>query len=187
MVALTTIIIIANILSVFLAARGSRWTWIFGVITGLILCYNFFTGNLYLSFAFQVYSTIAAVVGAFSWKKKAEENRKTITWGNPVWPLLVVVALTLSVYYFDAHVLHSSLPWFDCLIPALQAVATFLMVRKDINAWILYLICDCIYIPLGILSGDYKWLFISACFLVTATYGFVVYMKAWRVIKKDKI
>lgn len=179
MAILTTLIIIANILTVFLAARGSRWTWIFGVITGLILCFNFFTGKLYLSFAFQVYSTIAAIVGVFSWKKKAEDNRRTITWGNPVWPLLVVIALTISVYFFDANVLHSNLPFIDCLIPALQAVATFLMVRKDINAWILYLICDCVYIPLGIISADYKWLFISVCFLATATYGTVNFIKAW--------
>ncbi len=177
---LTTLIIITQIFTVFLAAKGSRWTWIFAVITGLILCFNFFTGKLYLSFAFQVYSTVAAFVGIFSWKKKVEENRRSITWGNPAWPLLAVIVLTASVYYFDANVLKSNLPFIDCLIPSLQAVATFLMVRKDINAWILYLICDCVYIPLGIISGDYKWLFISACFFATAIYGTVCFIKAWR-------
>lgn len=181
----TILIIIANILTVFLAARGSRWTWIFGVVTGIILCYNFFTGSLYLSFAFQAYSTVAAIVGVFSWKKKSEDNKRTICWGNPVWPLLVVVALTFSVYFFDANVLHSHLPLIDCLIPSLQAVATFLMVRKDVNAWVLYLICDCIYIPLGIISHDYKWLFISACFLITATYGMVSFVKAWKQSKTN--
>lgn len=181
----TILIIIANILTVFLAARGSRWTWIFGVVTGIILCFNFFTGSLYLSFAFQAYSTVAAIVGVFSWKKKSEDNKRTICWGNPAWPLLAVVALTFSVYFFDANVLHSHLPLIDCLIPSLQAVATFLMVRKDVNAWVLYLICDCIYIPLGIISHDYKWLFISACFLITATYGMVSFVKAWKQSKTN--
>lgn len=171
---------VANIIMVFLAARGSRWTWIFGVVTGLILCYNFFTGKLYLSFAFQVYSTLAAVVGIFSWKKRVEDNKRSITWGNPIYPLIIVVALTASVYFFDAKVLQSNLPLIDCLIPALQAVATYLMVRKDINAWILYLICDAVYIPLGIMSHDFKWLCISACFLATAIYGTISFIKAWK-------
>ena len=177
---LTILIIVAQIATVYLAARGNRWTWIFGIVTGLILCYNFFTGKLYMSFAFQVYNTLAAVGGVLIWKKKEEDNRHTICWNNPVWPLLVVAGLTAAVYYFDKGVLHSNLPLIDCAITSLQAVATFLMVRKDINAWILYLICDAVYIPLGIISGDMKWLFISACFLATAIYGTITFIKAWK-------
>ena len=136
-----------------------------------------------MSFAFQVYSILASIGGVFIWKKKSEDNRRTISWGNPLWPLLAVVGIAAATYLFDARVLHSNLPILDCAIFALQAVATYLMVRKDINAWICYLICDAIYIPLGIMGGSYKWLFISACFLITATYGFITFIKAWRNAK----
>ena len=172
---LTILITIAQITTVYLAARGNRWTWIFSIATGLILSYNFFTDKHFMSFAFQVYSILASIGGVFIWKKKSEDNRRTISWGNPLWPLLAVVGIAAATYLFDARVLHSNL--------ALQAVATYLMVRKDINAWICYLICDAIYIPLGIMGGSYKWLFISACFLITATYGFITFIKAWRNTK----
>ena len=181
---LTILITIAQIATVYLAARGNRWTWVFSIVTGLILCYNFFTDQHYMSFAFQVYSLLAAIGGVFIWKKKEEDNRRSIRWGNPLWPLLAVAAIAAATYLLDTRVLHSNLPALDCAIFALQAVATFLMVRKDINAWICYLICDAIYIPLGIMGGSYKWLFISACFLATATYGFIVFVKAWRNSKK---
>ena len=98
--------------------------------------------------------------------------------------LITALAIAAVTFLFDAKVLHSNLPMLDCAIFSLQAVATFLMVRKDINAWICYLICDAIYIPLGIMGGSYKWLFISACFLITATYGFIVFIKAWRATRK---
>lgn len=181
---LTILITIAQIATVYLAARGNRWTWVFSIVTGLILCYNFFTDQHYMSFAFQVYSLLASIGGVFIWKKKEEDNRRSIRWGNPLWPLLAVAAIAAATYLLDTRVLHSNLPALDCAIFALQAVATFLMVRKDINAWICYLICDAIYIPLGIMGGSYKWLFISACFLATATYGFIVFVKAWRNSKK---
>lgn len=187
---LTVLLMVAQVATVYLAARGNRWTWVLSIVTGLILCYNFFTETLYMSFAFQVYSIIAAVGGVFIWKKKEADNRRSITWGNPLWPLLAVLALTAAVYFFDDRVLHSNLPLTDCLITSLQAVATFLMVRKDINAWMCYLVCDCIYIPLGIISvgngGSYKWFFISACFLATAIYGTVVFVKAWNAGRKNK-
>ena len=182
---LTILITIAQIATVYLAARGNRWTWVFSIVTGLILCYNFFTDQHYMSVAFQVYSLLASIGGVFIWKKKEEDNRRTIRWGNPLWPLLVVVAIASATYLLDTRVLHSNLPALDCAIFALQAVATYLMVRKDINAWICYLICDAIYIPLGIMGGSYKWLFISACFLATATYGFIVFVKAWRNTRKN--
>ena len=167
------------------------------IITGLCLCYNFFTETLYLSFAFQVYSLLASIGGVLLWNKKESDNRRSICWGNPVWPLLSVVALTAVVYAvvylalhrFGVSLLDSQHPIIDCLIPSLQAVATFLMVRKDINAWICYLICDAIYIPLGIISvvngGGYRWFFISACFLATAIYGTIIFIKAWRKGKEE--
>ena len=34
------------------------------------------------------------------------------------------------------------------------------------------------------MGGSYKWLFISACFHITATYGFIVFIKAWRATRK---
>lgn len=181
---LTILITIAQIATVYLAARGNRWTWIFSIVTGLILCYNFFTDKHFMSFAFQVYSLLASIGGVFIWKKKEEDNRRTICWGNPLWPLLVVVGIAAATLFIDTRLLHSNLPVLDCAIFALQAVATFLMVRKDINAWLCYLICDAIYIPLGIMGGSYKWLVISACFLITATYGFITFVKAWKASKK---
>ena len=181
---LTILITIAQIATVYLAARGNRWTWIFSIVTGRILCYNFFTDHHFMSFAFQVYSLLASIGGVFIWKKREEDNRRTIRWGNPLWPLLAVLAIASATYLLDTQVLHSNLPALDCAIFSLQAVATYLMVRKDLNAWICYLICDAIYIPLGIMGGSYKWLFISACFLITATYGFIIFVKAWRTSRK---
>lgn len=177
---LTILIMLAQIATVYLAARGNRWTWVCSIVTGLILAYNFFTGKLYMSFAFQVYCIITSIGGVLIWKKKEEDNKHTICWGNPVWPLLIVAILTAAIYLFDDKVLHANQPVLDCLIMSLQAVATFLMVRKDINAWICYLLCDAIYIPLGIISGQYKWLFISAIFLITSTYGLITFIKARR-------
>lgn len=181
---LTILITVAQIITVYLAARGNRWTWVFSIVTGLILCYNFFSDKHFMSFAFQVYSVLASIGGVFIWKKKENENKRTICWGNPLWPLLAVVGIASAAWLIDVKVLHSNLPILDCAIFSLQAVATFLMVRKDINAWICYLICDAIYIPLGIMGGSYKWLFISAVFLITATYGLIIFIKAWKSTRK---
>ena len=57
---LTVVIVVAQIATVYLAARGNRWTWILGIVTGLILCYNFLSDRLYMSLAFQVYSIAAS-------------------------------------------------------------------------------------------------------------------------------
>ena len=73
---LTILITIAQITTVYLAARGNRWTWVFSIVTGLILCYNFFTDRHFMSFAFQVYSILASIGGVFIWKKKEEHSDK---------------------------------------------------------------------------------------------------------------
>ena len=62
---LTILITIAQITTVYLAARGNRWTWIFSIATGLILSYNFFTDRHFMSFAFQVYNILTSIGGGF--------------------------------------------------------------------------------------------------------------------------
>ena len=114
---LTILITIAQIATVYLAARGNRWTWIFSIVTGLILCYNFFTDKHFMSFAFQVYSLLASIGGVFIWKKKEEDNRRTICWGNPLWPLLAVVGIAAATLFIDTRLLHSNLPVLDCHLP----------------------------------------------------------------------
>lgn len=189
----TSLLFVAQILTVFLAARGNRLTWVFSLVVGVTLAFNFFRDTLYLSFAFQIYSIIVSLCGVFLWKNKTEDNRRKICWSNVAWPLLAVMGISGLVYavtyglihYFGIDLLPSKHPIFDCIIPSMQAVAMFLMVRKDINAWIIYLLVDCIYIPLAIISHSYQWLFISFCFFITSAYGLWVYLKAWNNRKNE--
>ena len=120
---LTILITIAQITTVYLAARGNHWTWVFSIVTGLILCYNFFTDRHFMSFAFQAYSILASIGGVFIWKKKEEDNRRTICWGNPLWPLLAVIGIAavtfliiLIIFIYLSFAAAYAAVWFEMLL-----------------------------------------------------------------------
>ena len=98
---LTVVIVVAQIATVYLAARGNRWTWILGIVTGLILCYNFLSDRLYMSLAFQVYSIAASIGGVFIWKRKRrttnEPSGGAIPYGHCWWWSGSLLPFTISM------------------------------------------------------------------------------------------
>ncbi len=166
------ILIITNVAcvgSVWFAAKNNRLTWAFGFVEFTIMAAMFLSTHHYMSFAFNAYSALTCVWGHFRWKKDVAENDRTICWGNIYVALLMSLAIGCMLYFFNDNL--SDDPWLDSIGTGLSIVAAYLLVKQDINAWILYLISDLIYIGLGIVSSDIEYTIIFAVMLVLGIYG----------------
>ena len=85
---------VANILSVWLAAKNNRLTWGIGFVGVAITAVMFFMSGHYMSFAFNTYSAIMCVIGQFRWNSSVQKNDEAIRWMNPY--LLIVISLLLA-------------------------------------------------------------------------------------------
>lgn len=170
---------VANILSVWLAAKNNRLTWGIGFVGVAITAVMFFMSGHYMSFAFNAYSAIMCVVGHFRWKSYTKENDAAIRWSNPLASVAVSVVFSFAIYLFNTGL--SQNPVLDSTGTAVSIVATYLLVKQDVNAWFLYLFSDVIYIYLGIKSGEWEYSVIYGIMMILAIYGtkeFIVKYKA---------
>ena len=77
------IVNVANILSVWYAAKNNRLTWGIGFVGVAITAIMFFMSGHYMSFAFNTYSAIMCIVGHMRWNKSVVKNDETIQWIKP--------------------------------------------------------------------------------------------------------
>jgi len=180
---LNIVVIIAHVLTVFFAAKTHRWAWLFSLLSCGIMAYFFYSDRLVMSSIYNAYGAVMAVIGFCTWKRSSEENERSIRWTNPLWTLLAVAALTTVIFLVDKHVSHN--PLIDSACTAMNIAATFLLVRKDINAWLLWLITDSLYIVLGITQSTPRYILIYGVMLALAIFGTIQYIKAWRKLKSE--
>ena len=148
---------VANILSVWFAAKNNRLTWGIGFVGVAITAVMFFMSGHYMSFAFNAYSAIV------------QKNDESIRWMKPYLPIVISLLLAALIYAINANL--SQNPILDSIGTAVSIVAAYLLVKQDVNAWFLYLFSDVIYIYLGVISGDWEYTVIYGVMMLLAIYG----------------
>lgn len=178
------LVIIAHILTVVYAARTHRWAWLFSLLSCAILAWFFVRDHLFMSSIYNAYGAVMAIIGFLTWSPQAENNEHAIRWTNPIWTLLAVGALTTIIFLVDKNFSHN--PFIDSACTAMNIAATYLLVRKDVNAWFLWLITDSLYITFGILDGSLRYILIYGVMLALAIFGTIQFIKAWRTTQKAR-
>src|SRR5690606_8807012 len=137
---LEIIAVITALIYVFLAAKEKAICFVFGFISSAIYIYICFVYKLYFDTLISIYYTVMSVVGWFLWKKpKRNEVLETSFIGKRKMLILsllgftsVAIFGTLAMKYTDA-----SLPYIDSFTTVFAIIATFMVVKKQIENWIL--------------------------------------------------
>ena len=172
------IVNLANIFSVWFAAKNNRLTWGIGFIGVAITAAMFFMSGHYMSFAFNTYSAIMCVIGHFRWNKSVQKNNKAIRWMKPYLPVIISVLLSIFIFLINTEL--SQNPILESIGTAVSIVAAYLLVKQDVNAWFLYLFSDFIYIYLGFTSGDWEYTVIFSVMMILAIYGTKEFIQKYR-------
>lgn len=175
---LNTIVIIAHILTVCYAAKTHRWAWLFSLLSCGIMAWFFARDRLFMSSIYNAYGAVMAIIGFCTWSATSKENERAIRWTNPLWTILSVASLTTVIFLVDKNVSHN--PFIDSACTAMNIAATFLLVRKDVNAWLLWLVTDSLYMAFGIIDGSLRYTLIYGVMLALAIFGTVQFIQAWK-------
>lgn len=175
-------VIIAHILTVCFAAKTHRWAWLFSLLSCGIMAYFFARDNLFVSSIYNAYGAIMAIIGFCTWKRNAHDNERSICHSNTLWTVIAVAGLTAIIWLVDKHFSHN--PLIDSGCTAMNIIATFLLVRKDVNAWYLWIVTDAVYIYYGCSDGSLRYVMIYAVMLILAIFGLVSYLRAWCALHK---
>ena len=147
-----------GLLYLWLEYRANTWLWIVGMLMPCVHCVLYYKSGLYADCAMQGYYILAGLYGLIAWLvgHKRKENRLRIahTPLRLVAPLVVVYGvLHIAIYYVLVHFTDSTVPFWDSMTTAMSMVAMWLLSRKYLEQWLVWLVVDMITVGLYLYKG----------------------------------
>lgn len=172
---------VLSIIYLYLSIKQKASLWIFGFLCSALYVVVFFQSKFYADMSLQFYYLGVSVFGWISWKAGKLENRKELPVKRTT-PLsgaiILIIALVLYfLYYFIlSEYTDSPLPKADAFTTALSIVATWMLARKMIEHWWLWIIVDSVSAGLYF----YKALYPTAILFVIYTIMAIIGYRQWK-------
>ena len=175
-------VFLSGVLCVVLAAKGNIWTYAFGMYNTFGYAYLAYTNGLYGEMGLNLFFFVPMnVVGYVLWKPKLEGGYVQMRAMNPRQILLTAVASLLGILglgYGLSLIAGQNNPYIDAITDVLSIFATFLMVYRFREQWLLYILLNvftvllwCIRTAHGSPEGPLMIVMWTA-FLINAGYGY---------------
>ncbi len=170
-------------IAIFLQIKQNVWYWLVSIIMVTMYIYIYIDAKLYADMSLQVYYLLISFYGWYMWLfGKQVNNHKTELKVSQTKNRLRYILGALSVVLFFAiawfliHFTNSDLPYWDSFTTSLSFIATWMLARKKIENWIVWIIVDAVSVGIYV----YKELYPTAVlFLFLTILAFVGYRK-WK-------
>lgn len=183
------LVFVFGIASVVLAKKENIWVYPTGLIATVITTYLLYQAKYFGDMTMNAYYSLMSLYGWYKWSAKTNEPEIKITRTNMREKLIglglfgLTMVITYMVYKFFDYKLE--IPnYIDIFTSGLFFTAMWYMALKKIENWTLWIIGDCIVVPLfayrglGMLSLQY---FI---FTILAVYAYLEWKK---IIQERKV
>lgn len=151
-----------GVVNVFLAARQNPWNWPVGMVNVALYALLFWRARLYADAGLQVVYFALAAYGWWAWLYGGAAHTPLRVRRAPARVLAVAGVLGVAFAYGTGYVLHrytdAAVPWIDSTLTGASLVAQFLMTRKYLESWPVWVAADAVYV----------WLFIDRSLVLTA-------------------
>lgn len=176
--------VITGFLCVYLAARQHILNWPISIISVAAYAILFYQSKLYGNTVLQVYFFGTAIYGWYYWLKRGQDaDKKPIVSFSAMeiaFTLAAVFILSVIMGWFLGAYTDTDVPYVDGFCTAMSFVAQFLMTRKVLQNWLLWIIVDICYIPLYIYKGFMLTSLLYVAFAMIATMGYLDWRKSWK-------
>lgn len=172
-----------GLLYILLSIKQNIWCWPVGFITSALYVYVFFVTKFYADMGLQVYYLMVSVYGWYHWmfgaKSKKQDDLK-ISKTNiklAIYLFLAASILFIIISYILVNYTDSEIPYWDAFTTAASFVATWMLARKIIEHWIIWIIVDSVSLGLYIYKELYPTVILFAVYTILAILGYIEWKK----------
>jgi nicotinamide mononucleotide transporter len=173
-------------LTVWLLVSQNIWNWPIGIANNLVYGLIFFQARLYADMTIQIVFALISVYGWISWLRG-----NTTRGGFPVTrtPLgLALACLAIGVAGTWAWSLfltriNDSAPLLDALTAVMSLIAQYLMTRKYLENWTIWIVVDIISVGLYASRHLYLTAVLYAIYIAMCTVGAIEWRRSMRAAR----
>jgi nicotinamide mononucleotide transporter len=176
--------VITGFACVWLAARESLWNFPTAIISCALYVFVYLGKQLYADCGLQGFFIAMSLYGWYEWQYGGTRQSALVVTRTTAreWGLVTlgIGLFTAGFGYYLRHYTDDTLPYWDSFTTAGSLAAQFLLVRKRLENWLLWILVDIIYVPILWYKQLYPTSGLYALYLVLAVYGYVEWRRAAR-------
>ena len=173
---------IISFIYLYLEIKENYLMWIFGFIASSLYVIVYFKSGFYADMSLQVYYVAISIYGILYWTKGGKTEKKEdvpVTKIN-LKQIVLLSLITIIIFSAISRILilytDSTVPYGDAFTTAISFIATWMLARKIIEHWYLWIVVNAVSVGLYI----YKDLQVTAVlFTVYFIFSFVGYFN-WK-------
>lgn len=188
---------LTGLVAVILSAQENVWSWVVGLSNVVLAFIMFYQIQLYPDMFLQIFFFITNLIGFWQWKypKQQEANQKNELRISQLslqqFGLLTLIGLTgTALLGTFAKNLHewvpmvfsqpSAFPYMDSFTTVMSIFATFLLIRKKVEAWWVWLGVDIISTYMYYVKEVKLYSLLYAVFCIIALFGAINWTKEYK-------
>lgn len=171
---------LAGAVSVYLSARENIWSWPTAIVNVGLYIIVFRRTGLYSDMGLQVVYLALSVYGWYQWlyggTNRTQLSVSRAALGEWAVATPIAIAFWILLARYTATLPGVALPYLDSGLTTISLVAQWMMTRKIIENWVLWIVADVVYVPMYVYKGLPVTAALYAVFLVLAVIG----LRSWR-------
>ena len=168
---------ITGAISVWLSVRQNIWSWPTGIVNVVLYVFVFHGARLYADMGLQVVYAVLSLYGWYQWLHggPGRTELRVTTIAPRVAATLGAIAGLASVLL--GTLLHrttdAALPYLDASLSSVSLAAQWMMTRKLLENWLVWITVDVVYVGMFIFKELYLTAGLYAVFLGLAIRGYL--------------
>jgi len=168
---------VTGALSVWLSVRQNIWSWPTAIVNVVLYALVFRDAKLYADMGLQVVYAVLSIYGWYEWLYGGQgRTRLRVTGTTPALAArLIVIAAAGSALL--GTLLHrttdAALPYMDSFLSSTSLVAQWMMTKKLLENWLVWIAVDVLYVGMFLFKGLYLTAGLYAVFLGLAIRGYI--------------
>ena len=169
---------VTGIAYVILEIRRNILLWPLGIITSAVYIYVFGREGFYANMGLQVYYLVISIYGWYMWRRQpvadqpdGKSDVRRIGAATAVWCMVFLFVLWAGLWFLLDRATDSPVPVWDGLIASLSVVATWMLTRKYLEQWYVWILANAIAVAVYITCGLYPTAVLFMVYFIMAIIG----------------
>lgn len=174
---------ILGITYIFFSIRQNILTWPVGLLTSALYVWVFLDSQLYADMGLQMYYVLVSIYGWYEWLHVNSANNpepiKVSRLSIHLGIILTIVSFILFflMWFILDNYTDSTVPVADSLATSLSIVATWMLARKILEHWLVWIFVDAFSIGLFFYKGLYPTVILFVVYTIMAVVGYIEWKK----------
>jgi nicotinamide mononucleotide transporter len=177
---------ILGIVYILFSIRQSILTWPTGLLTSVLYTVVFSQSKFYADMGLQLYYVVISIYGWYFWLKGSKQKKsKSIPVRKLTAKLWILLSIaTIIIYIILVFILinftDSDVPYMDSLTTALSIVATWMLAKKYIEQWLIWIFVDAVSAGLYVYKNLWPTVILFIVYTAMAVLGYLEWQKDFK-------